>query len=131
MFLFVFHWSLLKVIKFWTHEIPKRKSFAPTKYPRKNIFSPRNIHEENFGLVHVDVKIFWTQEVPKRKNFGPTKERWHETHGIEQTPVYIAQRFHLLILPWLLKRLVIPLIMKTKTKFKLEKMLKFTQLCNF
>ena len=45
--------------KFWTHEIPTRKNFRPTKYPqeknfeptkypRENILDPRNTHEKKF-----------------------------------------------------------------------------------
>ena len=65
--------------KSWTHEIPTRKCFRPTKYPLENILDPRNNHE----------KIFWTHEIPMGKNFGPTKylrkhdgtrdPRWHAT----------------------------------------------------
>ena len=39
--------------KFWTHEIPTRKNFGPTKHPRKKIWDTRNIHE----------RIFWTHEI--------------------------------------------------------------------
>ena len=63
MFLFVFYWSLLKVIRFWAHEIP-------TKHSRENISDPQN----------TDEKAFWTHEIPTRKYFEPTKARWHETH---------------------------------------------------
>ena len=31
--------------KSWTHEIPTRINFGPTKYPRENIQNPRNTHE--------------------------------------------------------------------------------------
>ena len=62
MFLLVFYWSLLNTIKFWNHEIPTRKNFRPTKYPREKILDPRNTHEKNF-----------------RTHEG-TMARWHETH---------------------------------------------------
>ena len=39
--------------------------------------------------------------------------------------------FNFLICSCLPKRMVLSLIMKTKKNFKLEKMLKFTQFCNF
>ena len=64
-----------------TLEIPTRKNFGPTKYPREK---------------------FWTYEKPTRKNFGPakytrekifgsTKAQLHETHGIYYTPdIYIG-----------------------------------------
>ena len=38
--------------KFSTHEIPTRKKFGPTKYPRDQI---------------------WAHEIPTRKNFGRTE----------------------------------------------------------
>ena len=73
--------------KFWTHEIPTRKSLGPTKYPREKIWDPRNTHEKKFG----------THKIPTRKNLGPTKyprrydgtmvldprdPQWHATHEI-------------------------------------------------
>ena len=50
---------------------------------------------------------------------------------LQQKTTYITQRFHLLIFSCLLNKMVLPLIMKTEKNFKLEKMLKFTQFCNF
>ena len=67
MFLFVFYLSLLKAMKFWSHEIPTRKNFRPKKYPREKILDSRNIREKKYR----------THKVPTRKNFGPTKARWH------------------------------------------------------
>ena len=49
--------------KSWTHKIPTRKNFGPTKYPREKIWDPRNTHEKKFE----------THEIPTRKYFGPTK----------------------------------------------------------
>ena len=66
MFLFVFYWSLLKIIKFWAHEITKRKNLWPAKYRREKILDPRNTH----------VKKSWTHEIPRRKNLRPTKYPW-------------------------------------------------------
>ena len=48
MFLFVFHWSLLKIMTFWTLEMPTRKNLEPTKYLPEKIWDPRNTHEKNF-----------------------------------------------------------------------------------
>ena len=60
MFPFVFYWSLWKVIKFctleiptrkifWTHEIPmKNFFFGPTKYQQENILDIRNTYEKKF-----------------------------------------------------------------------------------
>ena len=62
MFLFVFHWSLLKIITFWTLEIPTRKNLEPTKYLPEKIWDPRNTHEKNF-----------------RTNEG-TAARWYKTY---------------------------------------------------
>ena len=83
--------------KFWSHkkkfrgqEIPTRKDFGPTNYPKKKIWDPRNTHE----------KILGTHEIPTRKYFGPTTypqrqggavpldlqdPRWHATHKILHT----------------------------------------------
>ena len=63
MFLLVFYWSLLNIIKFWAHEIPTRINLWPTKYPREKILDPRNTHK----------KKYWTHEIPTRKNLRPTK----------------------------------------------------------
>ena len=41
------------------YEIPTRKNFEPTKYPREKIFDARNTHE----------KKFVTHKIPTRKNF--------------------------------------------------------------
>ena len=53
MFLFVFYWSLLKVMQLWTHKILTKKYFGSTKQPRKNIRTHEN-----------------------------TMTRWYETHDI-------------------------------------------------
>ena len=45
--------------------------------------------------------------------------------------MFPSERFCHLIFPCLLKRMVLPLIMKTEKNFKLVKVLKFTQFCNF
>ena len=42
-----------------------------------------------------------------------------------------TQRFHFLIFPCLVERMVLPLIMKTEKTFKQDKKLKFTQFSNF
>ena len=56
------------------HEIPTRKNFGHTKYPREKTPDLWNTYE----------KEFWTDEIPTRKNFAPTK--YHEkkiwTHEI-------------------------------------------------
>ena len=92
--------------KFWTQEIPRRKYFGHTKYPRDKISDPRNTHEKKFRT-HAKLtrekfgptkylrektsdwwntyeKEFWTDEIPTRKSFAPTK--YHEkkfwTHKI-------------------------------------------------
>ena len=49
--------------KFWTHELPKRKIFGPTKHPPEKISDPRITHE----------KIFRVHEITRRKNLEPTK----------------------------------------------------------
>ena len=36
--------------KFWTHEIPTRKYFGPTKYAREKILDPRNTHDGRMAL---------------------------------------------------------------------------------
>ena len=58
--------------EFWTHEIPTRKYFRLSKYPRENIFYPRNTHE----------KKVLTHEIP-------TKARWHD--GTRPTRPTIAR----------------------------------------
>ena len=35
--------------KFWTHKIPKRKNFRPTKDPREKILDTRNAHEDTMA----------------------------------------------------------------------------------
>ena len=87
MFLFVFYSSLLKVIKFWTHEIPTRKNFWPTKFSWEKKFQPKK---------HSQQKKIRTHEIPTRKNFGLTMARWHEIH--ETHNVTSPQKFSLLII---------------------------------
>ena len=68
-----------------THEIPARKNFRSSTYPREKTLDPLSTHE----------KIFRSHEIPTRKNFGPKKypqrhdstmtvdprdPRWHATH---------------------------------------------------
>ena len=99
MFLLVFYWSLLKVIKSWTHEMPTRKNLRPTKYPREKVWDLGNTHEKKIGTHEIPTKkslrstkyprkkvwdarnthekIFWTHKIPTGKIFGPTKARWH------------------------------------------------------
>ena len=49
---------------FWAHEIPTRKNFGPTKYPREKIWTDEgNTHEKKFR----------TRKIPTRLSFGPTK----------------------------------------------------------
>ena len=48
---------------FGTNEVPMRKNFGPTKYPREKILDTQITQE----------KKFWTYKIPTRKNFGPTK----------------------------------------------------------
>ena len=84
------------------YEIPTRKNFRLTKYPREKISDPQNTHEKNFGTNekkflnpgnthkkkfwthkiptkkileprNTKENKFWTNEIPTRKNFGPTK----------------------------------------------------------
>ena len=37
--------------KFWTHEMPTRKNFGPTKYLREKISDPRNTHHKKFSHI--------------------------------------------------------------------------------
>ena len=66
--------------KLRTHEMPTRKNFGSTKYPREKIWVPRNNQE----------KIFWIHEIPM--SHGSTMAldsrdpRWHATHKIQHTP---------------------------------------------
>ena len=55
--------------KVWTHEIPTRKNFRPTKYPWEKMWDPRNTHEKKFS----------THKIPTRKNYGLTKAQWHDS----------------------------------------------------
>ena len=50
---------------------------------------------------------------------------------LKQQATHINPRVHLLIFPYLLRRMVLLLIMTTEMNFKQEKILKFTQFCNF
>ena len=72
--------------KFWTHEIPTRKSLEPMKCPGENILDPRNAHE----------KKFWTQEIP-------TKARWY--NGTRPTRSTMARDPLNLVHPFLLQYL--------------------------
>ena len=87
MFLFVFYSSLLKVIKFWTHEIPTRKNFWPTKFSWEKKFQPKK---------HSQQKKIRTHEIPTRKNSGLTMARWHEIHETHNDTS--PQKFSLLII---------------------------------
>ena len=49
--------------KFQTHELPNRKTFGHTKYPRETFLNLRNTHQ----------KKSWTHEISTRGNFAPTK----------------------------------------------------------
>ena len=70
--------------KIWTREIPTRKFFKPTKYPRKKILDLRNIHEKinldprnthakKIGPAKYPREKIWTHEIPTIKIFEPTK----------------------------------------------------------
>ena len=54
--------------KIWTHEIPTKNNFRPTKYPGEEIWNPRNTCE----------KKHWTHEISTRKNYGTTKAWWYD-----------------------------------------------------
>ena len=67
-----------------TPEIPTRKNFGPTKYPR-----------EKFWTYEIPTrKIFGLTKYTREKIFGSTKAQWHETPGIYYTPdiYWIKQR---------------------------------------
>ena len=63
MVLFAFYWSLLKIPKFWTYEIPTWKNLGPMKYPQEKSLDPQNTREKKLG----------THEILTQKYFGPTK----------------------------------------------------------
>ena len=104
--------------KFCTHEIPTRKNFGPTKYPREKTLDTRNTHKTR----NTPENIFWTHEIPTRKYFGPTKyprkhfgarhtdegtmalnprdPQWNATHEIlltRKTPGNTRKNLHLLL----------------------------------
>ena len=92
--------------KYWTHEIPTRKNFGPTKYASRKIVNPQHTHEKKFRIHETPTRKnletskypgekFWTHKTPKRKNFGPTKtERHHDTRPkMAQDPRNLAHSF--------------------------------------
>ena len=61
----------------WTHEIPTRKHFGPTKYTREKILDPRNTHGKNYWT-HTKYQSDKISD-PRNTRKG-TITRWYETH---------------------------------------------------
>ena len=76
------YWNTHKK-EFWTHEIPTRNVFRPTKYLRENLFDLQNPHLKNFSTHEIlksrkldsqnAHKKNWIHEKRTRKTFGATK----------------------------------------------------------
>ena len=58
--------------KIWTHEIPTKKSFGPTKYILKT-FAPTKYSRGKFQTHEIPVRKNLGHKIPTRKKFGPTK----------------------------------------------------------
>ena len=67
--------------KFWTHELPTRKSLGPTKHPGEKILDPRNIHE----------KKFWTHEGTKTRRYDETMAQ--DPHNLAHSYNFNSNRF--------------------------------------
>ena len=68
--------------KSWTHKIPTRKNFRPTKYTQEKTWDSQNTHDKKgVDQRNTHEKIFWTHEISTiKKNCTheiPTKTRWH------------------------------------------------------
>ena len=51
------NYEIIHEKKNWTHEIPTRRNFGPTKYPRENILDPQNTHEGKYvGMMVLDTQ---------------------------------------------------------------------------
>ena len=77
--------------KSWTNEIPTRKNFGPTKYPREKIWDPRNTHDKNSRPTKYPQENILDPRNTHEENFQTnegrmardTREpRWHKTHEI-------------------------------------------------
>ena len=83
----------MKIIKFSAHEIPTRKRFESTKYPREKMFDPQSPTRKNFGSTKYPRKKCLSHKVPRKNILNPrntnekifwthegTMARWRSTH---------------------------------------------------